>query len=97
MGTVPLIGENDKAVRTQITLTKRLKKLVEKYAQDRGESLSEYLRKAASLRVLVEEKEEKELEEIASRLIGSLDLKKHPEWGSRQKVRKWVRRVRSEW
>ena len=97
MRNIQLVSENDKTVRTQITLTKNLKKLVEKYARDRGESLSEYLRKAAALRVLVEEEEARELDEMASRLIGSLDLKKYPEWGTYQKVQKWARKVRQEW
>ena len=97
MRIIQQLAEDDKTVRTQITLTDKLKKLVEKYAKERGESLSEYLRKAASLRVLLEKEEEKELGEIASRLIGSLDLKKYPKWETRQKVQKWVRKVRREW
>lgn len=97
MRLVQQITEDDKTVRTQITLTEKLKKLVEKYAKERGESLSEYLRKAASLRVLLEKEEEKDLDVIASRLIGSLDLRKHPEWQPKQKLQKWVRRIRQEW
>ena len=49
----------DKSIRTQITLTAQIKALIEKEARKRKESLSEYLRKAALLRFLLEEEEKK--------------------------------------
>jgi len=85
---------DDKSVRTQITLTEQLKILVEGMAQEKGESLSEYLRKAAMVRLLVEEDKKQDLEKIALRAVGSLDLKKHPEWKTQKKVYKWVRKIR---
>ena len=36
------------------------------------------------------------LEKIALRAVGSLDLKKHPEWNTQEKVYKWVRKIREE-
>jgi len=90
------LSSDDKSVRTQITLTEQLKILVEGIAREKGESLSEYLRKAAMIRLLVEENEKQDLEKIALRAVGSVDLKKHPEWNTPKKVYDWVRKIREE-
>lgn len=96
MLNVQMLSKDDKSVRTQITLTEQLKILVEGIAQEKGESLSEYLRKAAMVRLLVEEDKKQDLEKIALRAVGSLDLKKHPEWNTQEKVYNWVRKIREE-
>ena len=96
MLNIQKLSSDDKSVRTQITLTEQLKILVEGMAQEKGESLSEYLRKAAMLRLLVEEDRKQGLEKIALRAVGSVDLKKHPEWNTREKVYRWVRKIREE-
>ena len=96
MINIQTLSSDDKSVRTQITLTEQLKILVEGMAQEKGESLSEYLRKAAMLRLLVEEDRKQGLEKIALRAVGSVDLKKHPEWNTREKVYRWVRKIREE-
>jgi metal-responsive CopG/Arc/MetJ family transcriptional regulator len=67
-------------VRTQITLPKRLKALIEKRAGQKQQSLSEYLRQASWQLLTQEEQNEKELGALADQAIGSVDLKKHPEW-----------------
>lgn len=90
------LTSDDKAVRTQITLTHALKNAVEDVAENRGESLSEYLRKAAIIRLLLERYEKDELKKIALQAVGSVDLKKHPEWNTPDKVYKWVRSIREE-
>ena len=97
MKSLQLISDNDSSVRTQITLTKNIKKLIEKHARTTGESLSEYLRKAAMVRLLIENKDQNQLKKLAERVIGSVDLKKHPEWKNEKVVQKWVRKLRSEW
>lgn len=97
MKTVDLLSPSDKTVRTQITLTEELKDLVEEDAAIKGQSLSEYLRRAASLTLLLNSHNKPTGEELAKRLIGSIDLKKHPEWSTRQKINKWVRDQRAEW
>ena len=61
MINIQTLTADDKSVRTQITLTEQLKILVEGIAQEKGESLSEYLRKAAIVRLLVEETEKENL------------------------------------
>lgn len=96
MLNIQRLSSDDKSVRTQITLTEQLKILVEGMAQEKGESLSEYLRKAAMLRLMVDEDKKQDLEKIALRAVGSLDLKKHPEWNTQGKVCKWVRKIREE-
>lgn len=97
MRAIQQLTENDKSVRTQITLTKKLKKIVEDMASERGESLSEFLRKAAMIRVLVEDQGKEDLGRVAKRVIGSIDLKKHPVWKSKSGIYKWSRKIRKEW
>lgn len=96
MINIQTLTVDDKSVRTQITLTEQLKILVEGMAQEKGESLSEYLRKAAMIRLMVDEDRKQDLEKIALRAVGSLNLKKHPEWSTKDKVYKWVRKIREE-
>lgn len=97
MINIQTLSSDDKAVRTQITLTEKIKGLIEDVATARGESLSEYLRKAALIRLLLEDKEKGDLEKLAERVVGSVNLNSHPEWKTRSKVQKWVRNIRSEW
>ena len=91
------LTQSDKAVRTQITLTKKIKQIIEKEASKKGESLSEYLRKAGLLRVIVEREEEKDMKKLAQQIVGSVDLKKHPEWRNKKKITKWLRGLREKW
>lgn len=97
MRQIQRLTEDDESVRTQITLTKKLKKIVEDMASERGESLSEFLRKAAMIRVLVEDQGKENLERITKRVIGSIDLKKHPVWKNKSGIYKWSRKMRKEW
>lgn len=90
------IGTNDKTVRTQITLTENLKALVTDMANERGESLSEYLRRAALIKILLDKQGADDLEKIAKSLIGSVKLSDHPEWDTHDKVYNWVRKLREE-
>jgi len=96
MINVQTLTSNDKTVRTQITLTLALKKAVEDVAENRGESLSEYLRKAAIIRLFLEKREKEDMKKLALEAVGSVDLKKNPKWNTRNKVYKWVRSIREE-
>jgi hypothetical protein len=89
--------KNDKKIRTQVVLTVTLKKLIEAKRRLTGETLSEYLRKAALLRFLAEEEEQKELDKLADLLVGSVSLKDHPQWKTKRKIQRWVRSLRKEW
>ena len=96
MINIQTLSSDDKSVRTQITLTEQLKLLVEEMARQNGESLSEYLRKAAVIRLLVEETEKENLASLAKKVIGSINLDNHPEWKNKNDVYKWVRNLREE-
>jgi metal-responsive CopG/Arc/MetJ family transcriptional regulator len=96
MISLQTLSKDDKAVRTQITLTDTLKSHIEDISKQRGESLSEYLRKAAIIRLLLERQEQEDLEKLAKRVVGSISLKDHPEWSSKKKVYNWIRKIREE-
>ncbi|MBL7078321.1 hypothetical protein ISS42_01520 [Candidatus Shapirobacteria bacterium] len=89
--------EKDNKIRAQIMLTVSLKRLIEAKRRLAGENLSEYLRKAAWLRILSEEEEKKELKQLAKILIGSVSLKNHPEWQNKKKLGSWLKNLREGW
>lgn len=89
--------EQDPKIRAQIMLTVALKRSIEAKRRLTGETLSEYLRKAAWLRILTEEEEKKELKQLANALIGSVSLKNHPEWRTKKKLQGWLKRLRENW
>lgn len=92
-----LLGNDDYPVRTQITLTNQIKRVVEDAASGIGESLSEYLRKAALIRVMLEKNEEKDRKKLALRVVGSLKDTKNPNWKDAKSIYKWSRKIREEW
>lgn len=97
MYAVPLINKNDEIVRTQITLTEVLRDLIEKQGQATGESISAYLRRAALTQLILDSQTNINLKDLANKVIGSINPKKHPEWASKEKVAKWQKKIRSEW
>jgi len=88
--------ENDEKIRSQVVLTVRLKQRIEAKRRLTGENLSQYLRKAALLRLTIEEKEKEKLEELAQLVVGSVSLENHPEWQTRKKLNKWLKELRQE-
>lgn len=97
MNQLSTLSDNSETVRTQITLTKKLKQLIEERARQTNQSLSEYLRRGAWISLLLEEKESEELSKLADQAIGSVDLSKHPEWQTPTKVKQWIKQLRREW
>lgn len=94
----PLLQDHDTSVRTQISLTRAIKRAVEAKGRLLGESLSEYLRKAAVIRILSEEEEDQELAAVANNFVGAGTWKKtHPHWKSKAEVAAWHKNVRNEW
>lgn len=94
----PLLQDQETNIRTQISLTRAIKRAVEAKGRLLGESLSEYLRKAAVIRILAEEEEDKELQLVANNFVGAGKWKKtHPHWKSKAAVEAWRKRIRSEW
>ena len=94
---VHLLTPDDKTIRTQITLTTHLKALIEQQAAHQGISLSEYLRQAALTKYQLEKQEKIDRKKLAEKLLGSINLKKHPEWSNSRKIYQWSRNIRKEW
>lgn len=85
-------------IRTQISLTPKIKRAIEIKRRLTGESLSAYLRTAALIRLMTEEEETKQLKLLADNFVGAGKWKKtHPLWKNKQSVRKWLKNIRSEW
>lgn len=82
--------------RTQISLSPLLRQMVESKRQIKGESLSEYIRKAVVLRILAEEKDKKDRKEAAKIFVGSIKPQTHPEWRAKKDVIFWQRKLRAE-
>ena len=87
---------SEENIRTQITLPRELKLQVEEQAAIYGESLAEYLRKAAVLRLEKDQQGLARRKKIADQVIGSLDLSKHPEWKDLESINAYVRELRRE-
>lgn len=92
-----IIMQTATTIRTQISLTPEIKRAIEARKRLTGESLSEYLRKAALIRLMSEDEEDKELERLAQTVIGSVSLKDHSEWKTKKKVQKWLTSLRKSW
>lgn len=96
--THQLLADTDTSIRTQISLTRAIKRAIEAKGKLLGESLSEYLRKAAVIRIMAEEEEERELLMAANNFIGSSKWKNsHPNWKNKVAVSAWQKKIRSEW
>ena len=63
-------------IRTQISLSPELKKLIEVRGAVLNEGLSEYLRRAAVLRMAVEDMERNDLKLIAQTVVGNVPKSK---------------------
>lgn len=93
-----LLEDSKPNIRTQITLTTSLKKAIEIHRRLYGESLSEYLRKAALTRLLVETEEKKELATLARHFTRPKAWdREHPYWKNKAGVISWLKKTRAEW
>ena len=81
--------------RTQISLSPALKKLVETRSIISNESLSEYLRRAAVLRMAIEDVERNDLKLIAQTVIGSVPKSKSG-WKNVKNIGEWQRKLRKD-
>ncbi len=90
--------DNQPTIRTQISLTPEIKRAIEAKRRLTGESMSAYLRKAAFIRILAEEEEEKDLKLLAKSFVGTGKWEKtHTHWKNKKAVQKWLRKLRTEW
>ncbi len=93
-----LLRDQETSVRTQISLTWAIKRAVEAKGRLLGESLSEYLRKAAVIRLLSEEEEARELSAVANNFVGAGKWKAtHSHWRNKGAVEAWRKKIRDEW
>ena len=80
-------------IRTQISLSPELRKLIEMRGAVLNEGLSEYLRRAAVLRMAVEDMERNDLKLIAQTVIGSVPKSKSG-WKNVKNIGEWQRQLR---
>lgn len=82
-------------VRTQISLSPELKKLIEMRGAVLNEGLSEYLRRAAVLRMAVDDIARNDLKLIAETVVGSVSKSKSG-WKNVRNIGKWQRKLRKD-
>jgi len=80
------------SLRTQIYLPEDLRKEIDRQRSLSGESLAEYLRKAAKERLKKDRKKKVDLKKLADEVVGSV---KKGAW-SGVDVEKWQREIREE-
>lgn len=81
--------------RTQISLSLELKRLIEAHGAAVAESLSEYLRKAAMLRMALEDVEKDDLKRVAMTVVGSVP-KQRGGWSREKSASLWQRHTRRD-
>ncbi len=82
-------------VRTQISLSPELKSLIEKEGKELKESLSQYLRRAAILRLALTEIDDTNLKDLRAMVIGSVS-KDESGWKKTENISDWQRNRRKE-
>jgi len=80
-------------IRTQISLSPELKSLIAKEGENLKESLSQYLRRAAILRLALREVEDVNLENLSRMVVGSVK-KSEGGWGKVKDISDWQRKER---
>lgn len=81
-------------LRTQIYLPEELRQEIDIARREEGESLAEYLRKAAEERLATKQKKKVNLKKLAEELGGSIDPKKSG-WAGID-IDKWQREIRKD-
>ncbi len=80
-------------LRTQISLSPDLKRLIEASGAKLKESLSGYLRRAAILRMMLEDIEKTDLKMVAGTVVGNV-TKPRSGWRQTKNVSVWQRQER---
>lgn len=73
MKQVTWLSPDDQTVRTQVTLTKKLKTFTEANADNKGQPLSESLRHAAIKQLVLDQEKDPDLKQLAAEVVGSVD------------------------
>lgn len=80
-------------LRTQIYLPENLRKEIERYRAQTGESLAEYIRKAAEDRTKKDKMKKVDLKKLAEEITAGV---KTSGWGSKDDILKWQREIRKD-
>lgn len=80
--------------RTQIYLSEELRRDIDRERHQTGESLAQYLRKAAEERLATKQKKKIDFKKLAEELGGSIDPKKSGWYGI--DIDKWQREIRKD-
>lgn len=91
-----LLADKSYSERTQISLSPTLRRVIDARRRLYGESLAEYLRKSAILRILAEEEEKEARLQAIRSFVGAGSKKDHPEWSTSKKIDEWQRKIRRE-
>lgn len=75
--------------RTQIYLPEDLRREIDKNRRESGESLAEYMRKAAKKRIEEDQKKKADLKKLADEVIGSLKI-------SQKEAEEWIEEIRED-
>jgi len=81
--------------RTQISLSPKLRELIDAQRLLWQESLSEYLRKAAILRIALEDLEKQDLSYLANAVVGQVS-KKTSGWKNIRDISLWQKKLRKD-
>jgi len=92
-----ILEDKNYSIRTQISLSPTLKRLIDIKRKLWGESLAEYLRKAAMMRILTEAEEEEEMKRIVKLTKGCIDKGKYPELDNLAGIVQWQKEERALW
>lgn len=91
-----VLADKNYSLRTQISLSPTLRRVIEAKRKIYGETLAEYIRKATILRIFAEAQEKEERQKLAEATIGSIPKDKYPEWSTTKKVIAWQKKLRRE-
>ena len=94
--TQQIQNDSKYSVRTQISLSPKLRKLVAKKTSINKESMSEYIRKAIEIRIKAEEADDEKGMDAVRAFVGAGKGKNYPEWSSKEKIIKWQREMRED-
>ncbi|EKD95525.1 MAG: hypothetical protein ACD_24C00459G0005 [uncultured bacterium] len=82
-------------LRTQISLSSKLRDAIDARRIYKKESLSEYIRKAIEIRIASENKSHRDLKALAERVIAKIPKEKSG-WKNVKDISDWQRKLRRE-
>lgn len=84
--------------RTQIMIDENLRKEIDIARLSQGESLGEYMRKAAHMRIRYDMRKKRQIDDTIKYLKSNpLKVENNQNWATEGKTEKWLRDLREEW